>query len=209
MKQRILAAVFAVFLLVGFQQAAFAADVMLPSPDKQGGIPVLKAIADRASAKSTSFDKKEIANKDLSTMLWAGSGLNRAKGWTIPLGQGADPYVDIYVLLKTGVYTYDWQKNSLLQVNSKNLISRASSQGFVATAPCVLVFATNGGRTRVDSWAEVAVGAMTQNIYLACEALGLKARYAATFNKDTLLNNFETAGPMVRIVAIMPVGYQK
>lgn len=208
-KLKVLPVIFAVILSVVCLQAAFAADVILPLPEEHGGIDVLKAIANRASAKPVPFERKEISEKDLATLLWAGSGLNREKGWTVPMAMGAAPYVDIYVLLNTGVYTYDWGKNRLLQMSQKNLIPRVSGQEFVSTAPCVLVFVTKNGRVRVDSWVDVAVGAMSQNIYLACEALGLKARYAATFNKETLLNNFEQAGYLLRIIAIMPVGYQK
>lgn len=209
MKMRtVLLAVFTVVLVVGGVRAAFAADVLLPSPERSGGPSVLEAIANRASAQQIPFEKREIPEKDLATLLWAGSGLNREKGWTVPMAMGAAPYVDIYVLLKTGVYSFDWEKNALLQINTKNLLPRVSGQEYVTTAPCILVFATKSGKARVDSWAEVAVGAMTQNIYLACEALGLKARYAATFNKETLLNNFELAGPLLRLIAIMPVGYQ-
>lgn len=189
-------------------RSALAADIVLPSPEKSGGMPVLEAMANRSSAKQIPFDKREISEKDLATLLWAGTGLNRERGWTVPMAMGAEPYVDIHVLLKTGIYRYDWDKNQLLQINTRNLIPKASGQEYVTTAPCVFVFTTKSGRARIESWADTAVGAMTQNIYLACESLGMKARYAATFNRETLLNNFELAGPLLRIIAIMPVGYQ-
>lgn len=197
-----------IILGAGAMQSALAADIIMVSPEKNGGMPVLEAIANRSSAKQAPFDNKELSEKDLSTLLWAATGLNRERGWTIPIAMGAEPYVDIYVLLKTGVYRFDWEKNRLLQINTKNLISRASGQKYITTAPCVFVFTTKSGRARIESWADTATGAMTQNIYLACESLGLKARYAATFNNETLLNNFELAGPLLRIIAIMPVGYQ-
>lgn len=189
-------------------RGAFAADIILPSPEKGGGIPLFDAIASRSSATQAGFAGKELSEKQLSALLWAGTGLNRERGWTVPMAMGSEPYVDIYVLLKTGIYRYDWGKNVLLQINTKNLIPRASGQQYVTTAPCIFVFATKSGRARVDSWADTATGAMAQNIYLACESMGLKARYAATFNRETLLNSFELAGPLLRIIAIMPVGYQ-
>lgn len=207
-KLKIFALAFIVITGAGTLDGALAADIILPSPEKSGGTPVLEAIANRSSAKQVPFDKREISEKDLSTLLWAGTGLNRERGWTVPMAMGAEPYVDIYVLLKTGIYRYDWDKNRLLQINPKNLIPRVSGQEYVTTAPCVFVFATKSGRARVESWADTAVGAMTQNIYLACESLGMKARYAATFNRETLLNNLELAGPLLRIIAIMPIGYQ-
>lgn len=207
---RVINAAALVFVLtLGIFQAAFAADIVLPTPQYSGGPSLLEAIANRSSAAPKPFEQKEIPERDLSTLLWAATGLNRERGWTVPMAMGSAPYVDIYVLLKTGVYSYDWEKNRLLQINPKNLLSRASGQDFVATAPCILVFATKGGRARVDSWADTAAGAMAQNVYLAGQALGLKARYAGSFNKETLLNNFELAGPLLRIIAIMPVGYQQ
>lgn len=195
-------------VLLAFAVAAFAADTILPNPEKSGGLSVLEAMANRSSAKPEAFENKSIPEKDLSTLLWAGTGLNRDKGWTVPMANGVAPYVDIYVLLKSGVYSYDWAKNMLLQLSAKNVIPRASGQEYVTTAPCILVFVTKEGRARVESWADVAAGAMSQNIYLACEALGLKARYAATFNKEALLSNMEAAGLLLKIIAIMPVGYQ-
>lgn len=198
----------ALAVLLALATVSFAADMILPNPEKSGGPSVLEAMANRASAKQQAFENKSIPEKDLSTLLWAGTGLNRDKGWTVPMAMGAAPYVDIYVLLKSGVYSYDWEKNRLLQLSAKNIIPRASGQEYVATAPCILVFVTKEGRARVASWADVAAGAMSQNIYLACEALGLKARYAATFNKETLLSNMEAAGLLLKIIAIMPVGYQ-
>lgn len=209
MKKIIILALAAVILTAVVPLAAFAAaDIVLPSPEKSGGMPLLDALANRSSAKPAPFDKRELSNQELSTLLWAGTGLNRENGWTVPMAMGSEPYVDIYVLIKSGVYRYDWRKNQLLQINAKNLIQRASGQEYVATAPCVLVFATKSGSSRIESRADTAVGAMTQNIYLASESLGLKARYVATFNRETLLNNFELAGPLLRIIAIMPIGYQ-
>lgn len=203
-----LALVFMVIFGSGAAGGAFAADIVLPSPEKSGGMPLFGALDSRSSATQAGFEDRELSEKQISTLLWAGSGLNRERGWTVPMAMGSEPYVDIYVLLKSGVYRYDWGKNMLSQINTKNLIPRASSQQYVSTAPCVFVFATKSGRARVDSWADTAAGAMAQNIYLACESMGLKARYAATFNRETLLNNFELAGPLLRIIAIMPAGYQ-
>lgn len=198
----------ALAVLLAVAAATFAEDMILPDPEKSGGPSVLEAIANRSSAKQQAFENKSIPEKDLATLLWAGTGLNRDKGWTVPMAMGAAPYVDIYVLLKSGVYSYDWEKNRLLQLSAKNIIPRASGQEYVTTAPCILVFVTKEGRARVSSWADVAVGAMSQNIYMASEALGLKARYVATFNKETLLSNMEAAGFLLKIIAIMPVGYQ-
>jgi len=193
-----------VFFAVGY---ALAADITLPSPEKTGGLPVFDTLANRSSAKQDIFENKEIPLKDLSTLLWAATGKNRDKGWTVPMGMGSEPYLIVNVLLKEGIYEYDWDKNRLLQVSERNMLSRAGRQEFLQTAPCILVFATKGAGPRVDNWAEIAAGAMSQNVYLASEALGLKARYMASFNNESLLSAMEM-NPLARIIAIMPIGYQ-
>ncbi|MCE5201499.1 MAG: nitroreductase family protein [Synergistaceae bacterium] len=187
---------------------ASAADIMLPTPEKDGGPSVLAAISERSSAQPTAFRKDEISNKELSTILWAATGRNReGKGWTVPFAMGAGPYLHVYVLLKSGYYIYDPDKNMLKMLGGKNIISRAGRQDFVATAPAVLVLATRGNGPRVDSWAEIAAGAMSQNVYLAAEALGMKTRYIQSYNKETLLNTLQTE-PTARILCIMPLGRQ-
>lgn len=197
-------------LTIGAPIAAFADDIVLPAPDRSSGPSVLEAISNRASARQVAFMDREIPQNDLATLLWAGTGLNRENGWTVPMAMGSAPYVDVYVLLKTGVYTYDWQTpHRLRQINSNNIISQASSQGFVATASCILAFVTREGSVGTASWADVGAGAIAQNIYLASEALGIKVRYAASFNRDALLNNFGPAASSLRIIAIMSVGYQE
>lgn len=206
MLKKILAAT--LLTLVFTAGAAFAADIMLPTPEKEGGMPVFEALSNRSSAKADIFDNKEIPLKELSTLLWAATGKNRDKGWTVPMAMGSEPYINIYVLLKNGVFEYNWEKNMLMQISERNMIERAGRQEFLQTVPCVFVFATKGAGPRKDSWAEVAVGAMSQNVYLAAESLGLKARYMASFNNESLLSVMEM-NPLSRIISIMPVGYQK
>jgi nitroreductase len=48
---------------------------------------------------------------------------------------------------------------------------------------------------------------MSQNVYLAAEALGMKTRFVQSFNRETLINILNI-GPLSRVIAIMPVGFQ-
>ena len=203
MKKILIAFAIAIFAAV----SALAADITLPSPQKEGGTPVLAALEARGSAAQTPFKSEQLTVKELSTLLWAASGRNRAgKGFTAPYALGKDPYVDVYVLLKGGAYHYDWEKNMLKQLGDRNIISRAASQPFAASAPCLLVFAVSGS-IRVDSWAEIAAGAMSQNVYLAAQALGLRTRYIQSFNKNAIIDAIQLS-PIGRVLCIMPVGRQ-
>ena len=199
------------FILLGTManiSEAVTSDIMLTSPEKEGGKSVLQAISERSSAAQTAFTDKEPSLKELSTLVWAATGKNRdGKGWTVPFAMGSDPYISLYVLLKSGAYIYDPEKNMLKLLSDKNFLSRAAGQKFIGTAPSVFVFATKGSGPRVEGWAETAVGAMTQNVYLAAGALGMKTRYVQSFNRETLINLLNI-GPLSRIIAIMPVGFQ-
>ncbi len=206
MRTKNILAVIAAVIIAALSAPAFAAgDIMLTLPDKEGGPSVLAAISNRASAKI--FARRDVSVKDLSTILWAATGRNREeKGWTIPLAMGQAPYISVYVLMKDGCYIYDWDKNMLKLVSDRKVLTKAGTQEFVGTAPIVLAFATKGSGPRIESWADVAVGAMSQNVYFAAEALGMKTRYVASFNKMTLIDALNI-GPLSRIIAIMPVGY--
>ena len=195
-------------LLLAAASAATAANIVLVEPDKTGGPAVLAAIADRASAEQRDFSGEELSQKELSTILWAATGKNRdPKGWTVPMAMGREPYVSVYVLLKSGGYLYNWEKNALMQQTAeKKLTSRAVTQDFAKSAPCILVFVSKG-TMNVDQYNYVATGAMSQNVYLAAEALGLKTRFLASFNKV----NIEAAlmlGPIMKITGVMAVGRQ-
>ncbi len=203
--KKILSAIAAVLIITASVPAFAAGDIMLTVPDKEGGPSVLAAISERASGKI--FARRDLSLKDLSTILWAAAGKNREeKGWTVPFAMGQEPYVNVYVLTSEGCYLYDWNKNMLKLLSDRKLLKKAGTQEYVGTAPVILVFGTKGSGPRIESWADVAVGAMSQNVYLAAEALGMKTRYVASFNKMTLIDALNI-GPLSRIIAIMPIGY--
>ena len=184
-------------LLLAAASAAMAGNIVLVEPDKTGGPSVMEAIAGRASAEQKAFSNEELSLKELSTILWAATGRNREpKGWTVPMAMGREPYVSVYVLLKSGGYLYNWEKNALMQqTTEKKLTSRAVTQDFAKSAPCILVFVSKG-TMNVDNYN-----------YIAAEALGLKTRFLASFNKV----NIEAAlmlGPIMKITGVMVVGRQ-
>ena len=161
--------VFLALLISASSAFAIGKDIILTTPQKQGGPSVLEAISNRQSSKI--FARRDVDMKDLSTILWAATGKNRAdRGWTVPMAMGAAPYISVYALNKDGCYIYNWEKNTLALISDKKMLTKAGTQDYVGTAPIILVFATKGAGPRVENWAEVAVGAMSQNVYLAAQA---------------------------------------
>jgi hypothetical protein len=176
------------FVMTTAQAADSASSITLPAPQKTGGKPILDAVAARASASGLSFPSKTISQGELSTLLWSASGKNRADKWTIPFGQSLEPYVDIYVAGKEGIYRYVWQDHSLKLVVEGDLRKNISSQGFAGTASHIFIFVTNktslknkgGSPQHWVKWTHVATGAMTEQLYLVADSLEIGARYAET-----------------------------
>lgn len=100
-------------------QAQELKTIKLSSPDKEGGLPIMKSLSLRQSAKDTSqWSDKDLSLKDLSNLLWAGNGVNREDGKrTAASAQNAQD-VDIFVIKKDGVYIYDAVNHALNPVVS-------------------------------------------------------------------------------------------
>lgn len=169
-----------------FNTIAVYEDIRLPPPQTQGGMGVLDALYLRSSASGFNFPKKGLSPQDLSTLLWAASGLNRnGKGWTTPMAMGMPPYCKIYVLNESGVFLYNWQKQSLAILSTKDARSEVAPQEYVKNSPCLFIFVADGvafekvtnDKALALHFSSVTTGAMTQNIYLAASSINVGVRY--------------------------------
>jgi len=147
--------VFLVLWLCAF--AAQAAQIMqLPAPDKEGGMPLMRALAERKSTRS--FSDKAVSAQDLSNLLWAAWGVSRQDGRrTAPTARNKQA-VEVYVVLDSGVWRYDGPKHLLEQALSGDMRAK------VGGAPVTLLFATPAD----DQWAGEHIGAIYQNAGLYC-----------------------------------------
>lgn len=201
-------------LFVFAASTVLAADITLPAPKMQGGPDVLTAVKNRTSAPGTGFPTKAISKEELSTILWAASGLNRKdKGWTVPMAQGREPYCDVYVVGDEGVFLYDWKANKLKEISNAKVKADLGGQGWAGTSPYVLVFVENGAKlasitdpARRATFGPILVGAMTQNVYLAAQAVNVGARYAATLNVEKVRGHLKLK-PEDKPICIMPIGH--
>ena len=147
-----------VFLLLWLcAVTAYAAQTMqLPAPDKEGGMPLMQALAERKSTKS--FGDKSVSTQDLSNLLWAGWGVNRPDGRrTAPTGRNSQA-AEVYVVLESGVWRYDGPKHLLEQALPGDLRAK------VGNAPVTLLFAAPAE----DKWGGLHIGSIYQNVGLYC-----------------------------------------
>ena len=107
------------------------------------------------------------------------------------MARGLKPYCKIYVADSNGVHLYDKENHKLLEVSKNDIRSSIANQEFAKTSPCSLIFVTDmetlqGGYSDKElafHFASVAVGAMTQNIYIAAASMNLGTRYIYGINR--------------------------
>jgi SagB-type dehydrogenase family enzyme len=156
-----------------------AAVITLPPPDRQGGLPLMEALAARRSRRDYSPD--ELPLRQLSNLLWAAGGVNRDDGGrTAPSALGAHE-IDIFAALPAGAYRYDAARHELQLAAGADLRRITGYQDFVDDAPLDLVYVADHSRMRFipagrrEAYAHVAAGAMAQNVYLYAAGSGLGA----------------------------------
>jgi nitroreductase len=151
--------------------------IELPPPQKQGGLPLMEALAKRQSARE--FAREALPPQTLSDLLWAAYGVNREGGWrTAPSALNCQE-IDVFVALPQGAYRYDAAARALRLVAAADLRAVTGYQDFVDEAPLDLVFVADHARMGLvpvalrESYASAAAGAIAQNVYLFCASSGL------------------------------------
>ena len=171
---------------LAFPPASLAQDIVLPPPQTDGGLGLFEALKKRSSVSGAAISPAEVTLEELSTVLWAASGLNRGQtGWTVPMAEGLAPYVRVFVAGPGGVWLYDWAAHKLIEISKENVKAGIAAQAFVAKAWYSLIFVSDKkisaglgpGAPAADNFIQVLTGAMTQDVYLAAAALGLGSRY--------------------------------
>jgi hypothetical protein len=161
----------------------------------------------RASAKSGDFTSTPVNEDELALLLWATVGKNRGgMGYVTPMAMGVPPYVDVYVADAIALSLYDGETNTLKVVKAVDFRSRLATQDFVRQAPQILVFVINQAKlpSPEGNFGEIAVGAMTQNVYLLATELGLKVRYIASIDEAGIREHLPL-NEGDRPVAVMPL----
>lgn len=181
--------------------------VELPAPVSSGGMGLFEVLQKRASIRE--YSDKDISDKTLSQVLWAACGKNRPDGRiTAPSAVNAQD-VMVYVCKADGAFLYDAQNNTLVQVSKKDLRKAvAGRQEFAAKAPVSLVLVSNLEKLpRANQMlGAMDVGYVSENICLACTALGLATVPRATMDIETLKKELGLGEKQVPMLN-NPIGY--
>ena len=100
--------------------------------------------------------------------------------------------IDLYLACADGVYRYEPEGHELILEVELDVRGLCGVQDFVAVAPLELLYVFDPARMKLVPaadrlrYAAAAAGAMAQNVYLACAALGLECVVRGWFDGDKL-----------------------
>jgi SagB-type dehydrogenase family enzyme len=189
-----------------------ASTISLPLVDHTGGLPLMETLARRHSARE--FAPDPLPLPVLSGLLWAAYGVNRPDGGrTAPSAINAQE-VDVYAALPGGAYRYDAAAHALHLVAAADVRRVTGYQDFVDDAALDLVFVADYSRFGMvpaqvrESYASVAVGAISQNVYLFSAANGLATVIRAWIDRDAIANALGLTHDQ-HVLLSQTVGYPK
>ncbi len=214
-----------VALMLSASPIAYAGDLSLPSPSRQGVISVEEALSSRRTHRS--FQGRALNLTQFAQMLWAAYGVTAVNSGrqlrTAPSAGGMYP-IDIYAVIgeggvesvAAGVYRYLSDSHALRSVSSgdvrKEVASACLRQLWMAEAPLFIVITGEYARSsakygpRGVVYTHIEAGHVGQNVFLQAEALGLKAGIVGAFQKEDLVKTLRIPAAHEPLL-IMPVGF--
>lgn len=184
--------------------------VQLPQPEiGKLSMSLGKVLSTRRSYRE--YQKgKEVDLQTLSTILWAACGVSDPASGKITAPSAINMQdIKVYVCTSQGVSLYHPQSNTLQPVSDKNLLDAlATSQQFVKDAPYTLLLVSDqsaGGRKN-ERFGDMDAGYVSQNIYLACTALGMRTVARAMMNQEVLRQELNLPEG-ISIELNHPIGY--
>lgn len=175
--------------------AVGAQDIQLPTPDKSNPTTLFQALQKRSSSRE--FAAKDITDAQLSSILWAACGVNRPdedpskSKITVPSALNRQD-IEVIVIRKDGAFRYLPAENKLQQISKKDLRKAiAGPQTFAEDAPVSLLLVSNHSKfadmgNAAGRMGQVDCGYVSQNIALACAAMGLENVPRMTMDAETL-----------------------
>jgi SagB-type dehydrogenase family enzyme len=201
-------------LMGGMVSAQTLDTIKLPAPALKEDKPFMQVIKERKSSRE--FADKELSLQDLANVLWCANGVNRPESGhrTAPSAMNKQD-IEVYAVLKNGVYLYDATKHVLIPVAAGDFRKETGMQEFVATAPLNLVYVSDFAKfdmvkERADKvWmASLDAGHCSQNVYLYGADAGLGVVVRASVDKAKMAGTLKLKDTQEVMIA-QTVGYPK
>jgi SagB-type dehydrogenase family enzyme len=200
-----------------------AESVKLPPPVKTGGMSLAAALEVRRTVRR--FASRPLDLSQVSQLLWGADGVSDPRGLRTAPSAGATYPLDLYLVvgergvkdLPAGIYHYQAPAHALAPVapgDARANVARASlHQGWMTQAPVMVVITGEYRRCaarygeRGVRYTHMEAGNVSQNLFLAAEALGLGAGIVGAFEDQTLAQAAKLP-PAHEPLLVMPVGYK-
>jgi len=208
MKKSLLIAL--LLLLVGTLSMQAQNVIQLPTPLKDNPTTLVQALQQRRSTRQ--FSDAPISDQVLSDLLWAACGVNRPDEGklTVPSAMNRQD-VEIYVCRADGVWLYNAKENSLLKKSDSDL-RKTMGRGpqTKPEAPIILILASDKKKFEMidRDFCDLDAGYVSQNIGLACAAMGLGSVARAGMNREMLKKELGLTDTQV-VILNHPIGYLK
>ena len=197
---------------LGAVAAELPPPVDLPKPKLDVSTTLVDALRARKSARE--FAPTPLPAQAVSDLLWAAWGVNREDGRrTAPSAKNWQE-IDLYVVLREGIYLFDAKAHALHGVLKGDLRGLTGVQDFVGGTPLNLVYVADLSRMTGaspedrDRYAASDAAFISQNVYLWCAATGLSTVVRGSVDRAALGKALELRSDQ-RIVLAQTVGYPK
>ena len=188
-----------------FSPAQEPSVIKLPPPQKDGGMPLMKALSLRQSTRGNFGPAEKLSMQTLSNLLWAADGVNRPNAAQPERGHRTAPSavdwqnIDIYVTTPDGLFLYDPIKHELKVLGKEDVRGVAGTQDFVPTAPLNLIYVADLAKASfqgkkmdtAEPWSWAGVGFIAQNVYLFCASENLACIIRAMFDANAVIKTLK------------------
>lgn len=166
--------------------------IQLPAPLLHGGMSLEETLAKRESTRN--FTSKPLTPSEISQVLWAAQGITRTWGGRAAPSAGALYPLEVYLVLREGLFHYIPRTHQLIRVSDQNLIGDLSAaalgQECVRESPAIIVITAVYERIerkygrRGERYVKIEAGHAAQNIHLQAVSLRLGSVPVGAFNDD-------------------------
>ena len=207
--KKMLLSLLALITMIGTANAQES--ISLPQPEVQKlSMSLGDALKQRRSYRDMS--DKDVDLQTVSTILWAACGISDPATGKITAPSAINMQdIKVFVCSQYGVCRYMPKENTLVPVTMTDIRSSlAAGQDFAKTAPVSLLLVSTKDNERMDNnhFGSVDAGYVSQNIYLACTALGLHTVARAMMDKDAVKKELNLADTSI-ILLNHPIGFGK
>lgn len=206
--------VLTMLLAGGIMNAQEMKTIKLPAPALKNDKLFMQTVKERKSSRE--FSDKELSQQDLSNLLWCANGVNRPEN-----GMRTSPSVmnkqdvDVYAVLKDGIFLYDAKAHELVPVVSGDYRKNTGMQPYVGIAPLNLVYVSDLSkfdfvkeREPKVMTAAIDAGHCSQNVYLYGAAANLAVVTRTSIDKTKMAEILKLK-PEQLIIMAQTVGYPK